>query len=118
MPTKVTPGKPRFLCVCDGGNVRSFALAYVLHDLLGYEAVPVGRLRVSAKTLAVFCDWTDVIVIMQPHMEESVPERFKKKIRCMDVGVDRFGMSVNGELLEMVKRGADEMLTEMKCPPK
>lgn len=110
-----TKPTPRFLCVCDGGNVRSFALAYVLHDLNGYEAIAIGRLRVSQETMKTFCAWADVIVIMQPHMEESIQDLFKNKIKVMDVGADRFGMSVNGELLEMVKQGASALLEELQC---
>lgn len=47
----------RFLVVCDGGNVRSHALAYVLHDLKHHEAIPVGRLRVSAESMSHMCAW-------------------------------------------------------------
>ncbi len=96
-----------FLCVCDGGNVRSYALAYVLHDLRGHEAIAVGRLRVSASTMQYLCNWADRIVIMQPHMEESIPIGCKDKLRCVDVGPDRFGMWVHPELLQAVNRGAD-----------
>lgn len=98
----------KFLCICDGGNVRSHALAYVLHDRFGHEAIPVGRLRVSAETMEMMCEWADVIVVMQPYMEESVPklEERRHKLRCVDVGIDRFGIYIHPELLEMVERGA------------
>jgi predicted protein tyrosine phosphatase len=106
----------RFLCVCDGGNVRSYALAYVLHDLLGHEAIAVGRIRVTTETLALLCEWADTIVLMQPHMEDSVDAKFKAKLRCVDVGPDRWGVYVNPELLEMVKTGAC-WLTGQTLPP-
>jgi hypothetical protein len=100
----------RFLCVCDGGNVRSQALAYVLHDLEGQEAIAVGRIRVSKETMEYMCNWADRIVIMQPHMIESIPDISHDKVVCCDVGVDRFGIYIHPELLEMAKEGASWLL--------
>lgn len=96
----------KYLCVCDGGNVRSQAMAYVLHDIMGHEAIPVGRIRISKKTMNYFCRWADKIIIMQPHMEESIDKKFKEKLLCVDVGVDRFGVYVHPELLEITKQAA------------
>lgn len=101
----------KFLCVCDGGNVRSAALAYVLHDILGQEALAVGRQRVSASTLALLCRWADLIVIMQPHMQESIPVEFESKLRCVDVGVDRYGIWIHPELLPQVQAGAEWLIS-------
>lgn len=98
--------KLKYLCVCDGGNVRSQALAYVLHDIMGHEAIPVGRWRVSKETMNMMCKWADKIIIMQPHMEESIEKKFKKKLLCIDVGIDRFGVYVHPELLQIVNQGA------------
>lgn len=96
----------KYLCVCDGGNVRSAALAYVLHNELKQEAIPIGRLMVSKKTMDYFCKWADVIVLTQPHMEESINKKFKDKLRCVDIGEDRFGVYIHPELLPMVIEGA------------
>jgi len=97
----------KYLCVCDGGNVRSHALAYVLHDLRGHESIAVGRLRVSKKTLTMLCDWADQIVLMQGHMTESIPAEYQTKIRVTDVGPDRFGIYIHPELLQMAHQAAD-----------
>jgi predicted protein tyrosine phosphatase len=104
----------KFLCICDGGNVRSQAMAYVLHDLMAQEAIAVGRLRISEESMENFCSWADKIIIMQPKMEESVPKRYKEKLLCVDVGNDRFGIYVHPELLVMVKQGADWILGKEK----
>lgn len=100
----------KFLCVCDGGNVRSQALAYVLHDLRGQEAIAVGRIRISKETMQYMCEWADTIVIMQPHMMESIPDLMRFKTVCCDVGVDRFGIYIHPELLEFVTAGANWLL--------
>lgn len=106
----------KYLCVCDGGNVRSAALAFVLHDELGQEAVAVGRLRVSLVTLATFCDWADTVVIMQPHMIESIPAKHRAKTRCVDVRVDRYGIYIHPELLPQVREGAKWLLSQEPKP--
>jgi hypothetical protein len=97
----------KYLCVCDGGNVRSHALAYVLHDLRGHEAIAVGRLRVSAETLLMLCRWADRIVLMQNCMMESIPDDFRGKVLVTDVGPDRFGIYIHPELLQMAHAAAD-----------
>jgi predicted protein tyrosine phosphatase len=100
----------KFLCVCAGGNVRSQALAYILHDLKSHEAIPVGHLRVSSETMKMMCEWADYIVIMQAYMLDHIDQAYHQKVKCIDVGEDRFGIYIHPELLEMVKQGADWLL--------
>lgn len=102
----------KFLCVCDGGNVRSYALAYVLHDLRGQEAIAVGRMRVTQETMDMMCEWADTVVVMQPHMQESIKPIFHHKLKCVDVGLDCFGIYIHPELLPMVHKGADWLLSD------
>lgn len=102
----------KFLCICDGGNVRSYALAVVLKERYKHEAIAIGRLRASRETIDMLCEWADMVVIMQPHMEESIDPKFKPKLRCVDVGVDRFGIYVHPELLPLVQTGASWLLQE------
>ena len=105
-------GQVKFLCVCDGGNVRSVALAFVLHEQMNHEAIPVGRLRVSKDTMSMLCTWADVVVILQPHMDESIPKKFKNKLLCVDVGPDRYGIWIHPELLPQVQEGAKWLLAK------
>lgn len=103
----------KFLCVCDCGNVRSHAMAYTLHDQFGYEAIPIGRLRVSVDTMKTMCEWADIIIIMQAHMDESIPEEYKNKMYCIDVGEDRFGINIHPDLLNMTKEGAKWIIDKL-----
>jgi hypothetical protein len=57
--------------------------------------------------MRMLCEWADRIVIMQAHMVESVPEDLRLKTLSVDVGVDRFGIYIHPELLQMVQRGAE-----------
>jgi predicted protein tyrosine phosphatase len=100
----------RWLTVCDGGNVRSVALAFVLKWERGQEAIAIGRIHVSEETMNMMCEWADRIVIMEPHMDESIPLEFRDKLLCCDVGPDRYGIHIHNELLEQVRVGADWLL--------
>jgi predicted protein tyrosine phosphatase len=100
----------RFLCICDGGNVRSRALAYVLHDLMDHEAIPIGRRWASHYTMRMLCEWADVVVVMQPNMIESVPHDLQHKVRCIDVGEDRYGLNISPDLIRQVTAGAEKLL--------
>ena len=98
-------GKPkpkRFLCVCEGGNVRSATLAYVLHDKHGQEAIPVGLRWASPATLETLCEWADYVMLLEGWMQERIPARWGAKIRVFDVGPDIWGLSLNPQLHKMV----------------
>lgn len=86
--------------------MRSHALAYVLHDLKGHEAIAVGRLRTSPETMDMLCGWAQRIVLMQPHMLESISENHRSRVLVTDVGVDRFGIYIHPELFSMASDAA------------
>lgn len=88
----------KYLCVCDGGNVRSAALAFWLKHFAKQEAIAVGRLQVSKDTMNMLTEWADRIIIMQPHMIESISENHHDKVTVCDVGPDRWGVSIHPEL--------------------
>ena len=52
----------KFLCVCNGGNCRSAALAEVLKGCFGKEAIAVGTYWFPRESIEVFADWSDVIL--------------------------------------------------------
>jgi predicted protein tyrosine phosphatase len=101
-----TKPRYRFLVVCDGGNVRSHGMAFVLKHYHNQEAVAVGRKFLSPESMWMFCMWADWIVIMETHMQESIPEEFHAKTLAADVGPDRYGVYVHPDLLKYVMDGA------------
>lgn len=110
----------KFLCVCDGGNVRSVGMAFALkhrEDLscTGDEAIAIGRGNTSMDTLAMLCEWADRIIIMQPHMKESIGLKYIHKIVCVDVGPDRYGVYVHPELLQQVRAGVQAIQGAKEC---
>ena len=86
--------------------MRSHAIAYILKWELHQEAIAVGRLYMTEETMEMLSQWADRIVIVQPHMIESIPEECHAKVLCTDIGEDRWGYSFNGELLGMAKEAA------------
>lgn len=88
----------KFLCVCQGGNNRSAALARILHDDHGQEAVPVGHLRLSEGSLSYFCEWADYVVAMTSEIATHIPARFVGKVRVVDVGEDVYGNPYHSQL--------------------
>lgn len=99
----------RFLFVCDAGNVRSHALAVAMKRR-GHEAIAVGRKNLSAYTMATFCEWATHVVIVQPHMVESIPEGFSSKVTCVDIGPDRWGTHMDPDLYPIAERHVDTLL--------
>ena len=61
----------KYLCICDYGQVRSVAMAWYIHGLnrdcgrirkLRYEAIAIGSVTSSKKTMRYFKKWADVII--------------------------------------------------------
>lgn len=97
----------RFLTVCAGGTVRSVSMAFVLKYDFGQEAVPLSFDKLSQETLEFFSPWADYIVVMQPHFASKF-ERWKRKIRIVDVGEDVWLNPLHPELREIVSKVAQQ----------
>lgn len=100
----------KFLCICEGGNVRSVALARTLKDNFRQDAISAGWAYNGRDLLERLGEWADFIILMQPYFLDRVPEAFrtvwKRKIRVLDVGQDRFGVPSHPELVRIVSEAA------------
>lgn len=96
--------KYKILTMCAGGNVRSVALKYLLKYKYGHEALACGQDANSAETIDLLCNWADYVIVMTEEYEKFVPEKYKGKLLCYDVGVDRFGYAFHPELLGLSDR--------------
>ena len=82
----------RFLCVCQGGNVRSAALKHILNYGFQQEALSCSAEKNSPETLRLLCDWADYVVLMSPEMLRWWPEGLARDKLCLvDVGPDSYG---------------------------
>lgn len=109
------PEAQKYLVICDGGNVRSAALATTLKLDYGQEAICIGRLFTSPDTMDMLSDWADKIVLMQPHMQESVPIRNWSKVFVTDIGQDRWGIYIHPELNQLTDEKAEFLINEPKA---
>lgn len=98
----------RVLCLCEGGNVRSVALAAEL-KALGKDAIAAGLRRNSANTIALLIDWADTVVLMS---EDLLPrwtpfhasaKAAGKGVMIVEVGPDLYGRANHPDLKAVVK---------------
>lgn len=80
----------KFLTICEGGNVRSVSLAYVLRYGFDQDSVALSHAKTPQKTLDMMCGWADYIVCMQPKFANRIKDKYIKKLRVVDVGDDRW----------------------------
>lgn len=80
----------RVLCICQHGNVRSVACAYILKTLYGYDALACGVADAGKDTLEMLALWADLIIIMDKTLKLPLKFciKFNKKIKVLDVGPD------------------------------
>ena len=75
----------KILCICNGGNVRSAALARHIRDLNGifadfksdssaikYEAVAIGKSYMTPESMKYFKKWADLIIDLSDDGEYSI----------------------------------------------
>lgn len=91
--------KKKILVVCRGGNVRSVTIAYVLKYQYGQDALACGWEPNAPETQTMLMDWADIIIIVQAHFKEYIPEKYWDKLRLIDTGEDIWGMSLHPQLL-------------------
>lgn len=95
---------PKFLCMCQGGNVRSVSLAFVLEHQFQQDALACGWSTNPEATRIMLYQWADFIVLMQAAFAEHVPAEFKEKIRVVDVGPDTYGTPMHSSLLDFLSK--------------
>lgn len=98
----------KILCICHGGNVRSVALKFLLHQKYKHDALACGQAFNTPETIKMLCGWADYIVVVQPGIAECVSEEYRKKTFCYNIGEDRFGYAFHPELI----KGMDTMIQQ------
>jgi hypothetical protein len=80
--------KTKYLCICQGGNSRSVAMAYVLKYALDGDALSCSAEKNTSETIKMLGEWADKIIIMQPGFIGVVPLELRDKVLCVNVGPD------------------------------
>lgn len=100
--------KKKFLCVCEGGNVRSVSLAFYLKHEHDQDALACGWRMNSPATRRMLYEWADYIVLLQEEFRSHVPDEFADKIRVVDVGRDIWFNPFHPDLKYFMKSVADD----------
>ena len=88
--------------MCEGGNVRSVGLGYLLKEA-GQDTIACSWRFNTPETIDQLCEWADKIVIMQEHFQTYIPRKHRHKLRCVDVGEDKFGNPFHPDLQRGLK---------------
>ena len=96
----------RILTVCQRGNSRSVALAYILKDGMGYDDVlACGITTTHPDTFQMLGNWADKIFVpAEKGIYDMIPFEFRGKTVNIDIGLDRWGNPMHPELLA-ISRG-------------
>lgn len=101
-------GAMKVLTMCQGGNVRSVALGYLLKYFGGHDAVACSWEKNSPQTILMLCQWADKICVLQEEFKVYIPKRFwRRKLVVVDVGPDRWGNSLHPELVMILAQKVD-----------
>lgn len=93
--------KAKALTICQGGNSRSVALAYVLKYKYGVDALACSWEQNSPATIKMLCEWADVVFVMQPKFIDAVDSEYRAKVKVIDVGEDRWFNGLHPELTQL-----------------
>jgi predicted protein tyrosine phosphatase len=93
--------KAKALTICQGGNSRSVALAYVLKYKYGVDALACSWETNTPETIKMLCEWAEAIFVMQPQFIESVPSDSRCKVKVIDVGPDKWFNGLHPELVAL-----------------
>ena len=90
----------KILCLCHRGNSRSVALAWILKDHMGQEAIATGMEIMSEETKKMLFDWAERIILVDKNFLPEIPEKYRDKLKIWDVGPDRFFRGFEQSLLD------------------
>lgn len=95
----------KVLTICSAGACRSVAMAHVLKQEFGHDAVPVGRDKNSKETIDLLSKWADRIILMQPDYGVGLLKEYWMKVvppGLTDVGPDVWVNPLSPRLQEKV----------------
>jgi predicted protein tyrosine phosphatase len=102
----------KVLTVCQRGNCRSVALAYVLKDVRGQsDILSCGIETTSPQTFDMLGEWAEKIVVCaELEILQRVPTKFSHKTEWANVGPDRWQNASHPELIQLMKQVAVNVL--------
>jgi predicted protein tyrosine phosphatase len=90
--------------MCQGGNVRSVAIGYVLKYQYGIDAIACSWEANTQETRDMLCNWADSVIVMEASFAQYIPQKYHSKLQVMDVGPDMWGNSLHPQLIELIQK--------------
>lgn len=90
----------RVLCVCQKGNSRSVALAWLLKRDRKADALAVGIQTASAETFEYLCLWAQIIILTDRRLDGAALDAYRAKVVHFDVGTDVWFHGYDTDLIE------------------
>ena len=95
--------KLRILCVCQKGNVRSVGIARRLKDKRHYRnVIAIGAENTEEATLAMLCDWAELILLAEPSLGSLLPRGTEKVVDEFTIGPDVYNNPIHTELQSII----------------
>jgi hypothetical protein len=91
----------KVLCLCQKGNSRSVALAFLLKKEYHLDTLSAGLVTSSSETLDMLFQWCDVMILTSRRYLHLIPDKYRDKLKVWHVGTDRFFRGFEPELLDM-----------------
>ena len=96
--------KIHVLCLCQGGNVRSVALAYLLKQKYGIDAIAASLKYNTDTTISTLIQWSDRVIVVADDLMDEFRTRFPEHIRkagVYPIGPDVWGNPIRKSLLHL-----------------
>ena len=96
----------KILTVCEGGNVRSVTLAYVLKNRC-FDALACSWRFNSVDTKRELFEWADKIIVADEQASLNILEAYKDKVQLANIGPDRWLQALHPELVGICEKLLD-----------
>lgn len=93
----------KMVCMCQGGNSRSVACAFLMKYEYGHDALSLSWQANSDETKNMLFDWADAIIVMTEDFTQYVPTKYWAKLAVVDVGDDIWGNGLHPDLLNKIR---------------
>jgi predicted protein tyrosine phosphatase len=83
----------KVLCICEHGNVRSVALAYLIKTIYGHDALACGMRETGDDTKSMLLKWAEIVIVLDEQISLDLM-KWKDEHKChrpqylLDVGPD------------------------------
>lgn len=98
----------KVLCLCQKGNSRSVALAFLLKKEYHVDALAMGLRTAGPETQEMLFRWCDWMILTSTRYLALIPEPYRHKLKVWHVGTDRFFKGYDPELMDLFHRFLSE----------